>query len=312
MQTRGGSRRVRRDLRRGTMGRLPGASIAASALALLGLAVMLYPGTASWWSQFEQSRVIRQLGETVADEPGSELRHELQRARAYNESLTSGAKVAAGSNAPLPAGDPGTPDDGYDSLLRGDAAGAIGRLRIPGIELDLPIYHGTSDGILQKGIGHLRGTSLPVGGASQHAVLTAHRGLSSATLFTELDRVTRGDSFTLEVFGEVLSYQVVETKVVAPQDTESLFPKQGKDLVTLVTCTPLGINSQRILVTGQRIEPTPAADLAAANQDPEIPGFPWWAAGFGVGGSLIGGYLAWSRRRSGVEIPPERESELAC
>ena len=118
-----------------------------------------------------------------------------------------------------------------------------------------------------------------MGGPSTHSVLTAHRGLAEATLFDRLDELRIGDTFRIEVFGEVLSYRIIETKVVDPSDTESLFPRYEKDLVTLVTCTPLGINSHRILVTAERITPTPIADLQSAGTSPDIPGVPWWAVG---------------------------------
>lgn len=154
----------------------------------------------------------------------------------------------------------------------------MARIKIPAINVDLPVYHGTSDQVLLEGVGHLEGTALPVGGPSTHAVLTGHRGLAEAELFTNLDRVEVGDTFTVEVFGEVLTYQVRQTQVVEPTDTETLYPVLGEDLITLVTCTPLGINTQRILVTGERITPTPIEDVKAMGTRPEVPGPPWWAA----------------------------------
>jgi sortase A len=152
----------------------------------------------------------------------------------------------------------------------------MARIKIPSINVDLPIYHGTGEAVLEHGVGHLEGTALPVGGASTHSVLTGHRGLATAELFTHLDQVKVDDTFTIEVFGEVLSYRVVTTLVVEPSETQSLLPQRDEDLVTLVTCTPLGVNSHRILVTGERIIPTPQADLDAAGESPDIPGFPWW------------------------------------
>ena len=164
----------------------------------------------------------------------------------------------------------------YNTLLVG-ASGVMARLRIPSIHVDLPIYHGTSDNTLLKGVDHLEGTSLPVGGSDTHAVLTGHRGLAFATMFTNLDKVKNGDTFTIEVMNQVLTYKIFDVRVVNPQDTDSLVAQAGKDLVTLVTCTPLGINSQRILVTGERISPTPQQDIASANKSSGLPGFPWWA-----------------------------------
>ena len=153
----------------------------------------------------------------------------------------------------------------------------MGRIQIPSINVDLPIYHGAADKTLLEGIGHLEGTALPVGGAGTHAVLTGHRGLASATMFTNLNRVKVGDEFTVSSFGEVLTYRVFRTQVVDPDQTRSLAPVAGKDLVTLVTCTPLGINSQRIFVTGIRVTPTSEQAQRSATSKPDIPGFPWWA-----------------------------------
>jgi sortase A len=184
-------------------------------------------------------------------------------------------------------------------MLRGDSEGLMARIRIPSINADLPIYHGTSEAVLQRGVGHLEGTALPVGGPSTHAVVTGHRGLATSELFSKLDQVTAGDTFTIEVFGETLAYKVTETLIVEPEDTESLLIQPGKDLMTLVTCTPLGINSHRILVTGERVIPTPEADINAAGEAPDIPGFPWWM--ITAGGVIIGaGTYVWaSGRESG-------------
>lgn len=280
--------------------RLPLGALAIALLALIGAVVFLYPATASWLSQYDQSKVVDSLdagsGTTVAT-PRAEA---LAAAHAYNTELISVATIAA--NARKPIAESGNADaDRYEALLRGDVNGAMGRLRIKSIDVDLPIYHGTSDETLAKGAGHLQGTSLPVGGESTHSVLTAHRGLAEATLFDRLDELGTGDTFTLEVFGEVLVYRVIETKVVAPEDTESLFPRYGKDLVTLVTCTPLGINSHRILVTGERVTPTPIADVQSAGASPDIPGFPWWAAGL-LSTVLVLGLYVW---RMGVKRPGE-------
>lgn len=175
-----------------------------------------------------------------------------------------------------------------------NAQGLMARVKIPAIDVDLPIYHGTSDAVLLEGVGHLEGSSLPIGGPDTHAVLTAHRGLADAAMFTNLDRVKVGDTFTIEVFGEVLTYRVRETKVVAPEDADALRAVPGEDLVTLVTCTPLGINTHRILVTGERITPTPIEDIAAAGQAPDVPGFPWWAVGVLAAILVAEGYVWWS------------------
>lgn len=271
-------------LRRARRWRLPVFPLVIALVSLAGAGLLLFPTVVSWFSQYEQSQRIDALTDDVADLGADTLRERLRDARAYNDALTGGGvNIAANERLPL-AADPEQGGD-YDAVLRGDADGLMARLKIPAIDVDLPIYHGTSDDVLEHGVGHLEGTAVPVGGASTHSVLTAHRGLATSELFTHLDRVQVDDTFTVEVFGEVLTYRVVETRVVDPADTESLLPVVGEDLLTLVTCTPLGVNSHRILVTGERVIPTPRADLDGAGERPEIPTFPWWA--FIVAGAVL-------------------------
>lgn len=273
---------------------MPWTNAGIGLIALLGVMVMMYPHVASWVAQYYQSLTIEELDATVDAGPPDRLVKELRRARLYNEALVGGAVVSPASN--IPTGE-GTVDAEYDYLsLLNAGEGVMGRLRIPSIEVDLPLYHGTSDEVLEKGVGHLEGTSLPVGGASQHSVLTAHRGLPSATMFNDLGDVKIGETFVLEVFGEVLTYRVTETQTVLPDETQALRPVYGEDLVTLVTCTPLGINTHRYLVTGVRVTPTPAEDVEKAGTRPDIPGFPWWVVGLGA--AVVGyvGFVAWTGR----------------
>lgn len=245
-------------------------------VAVLGAGILLFPPTVTWFSQVEQSQRIDDLTDDVADLGAATLQQRLDEARDYNQQITGGgANLLA--NERLPLADQPLQDGDYDNILRADKAGLMGRLKVPAIDVDLPISHGTSGEVLEHGVGHLEGTAVPVGGPSTHSVLTAHRGLATSELFTHLDRVQVDDTFTIEVFGEVLTYRVIDTRVVEPTDTESLFPVDGKDLITLVTCTPLGVNSHRILVTGERVIPTPQSDLDAAGEHPEGPSFPWWA-----------------------------------
>lgn len=226
----------------------------------------------------------------------------LARAHAYNDALASGAIFRANEN--VATGDGTSSDDTliYDEILNVTDTGFMGRLRYDALTIDLPIYHGTSDETLTRGVGHLEGTSLPVGGIGSRSVLTAHRGLPTATLFNDLNRAAVGDTFTVSVLDEVLTYRVFETKVIDPGDTEAILADPDRDLVTLVTCTPLGINSHRILVTAERITPTPLKEIAAAMAVPELPGFPWWAVAFG--GVFVGlGVYVW---RSGYSQPAPR------
>lgn len=255
----------------------------------------MYPTVAAWFSQYVQSQVIDGYSDQIRDLGADTLADQLDAAREYNTRLIDGgAEVAANERLPLANAPDQTSD--YSEQLRADGAGLMARLKIPVIAVDLPVYHGTSEEVLYEGVGHLEGTALPVGGETTHSVLTAHRGLATAELFTHLDRVSPGDTFTIEVFGEVLSYRVVDTRVVQPEDTESLVPVTGRDLVTLVTCTPLGVNSHRILVTGERIIPTPRSDLDGAGARPDIPSFPWWIFVLVASLGAAIAYVWWSGR----------------
>jgi len=282
-------------------------------LVLGGAALLLYPSTAAWFSAVEHAREIDRLTEGVNDLGAVTLRERIAEAREYNRTLAGGADIAANERLPV-AQDAGPEGAGrYLAMLRGDAEGLMARLRIPAIGADLPIYHGTSEATLERGIGHLEGTALPVGGESTHSVVTGHRGLATSELFSRLDGVVVGDTFTVEVFGEVLTYEVVETLVVEPEDTESLLIQPGRDLMTLVTCTPLGINTHRILVTGERVIPTPLADLDAAGEGGAGPGFPWWAVTAGGLVAVAVGYVwfAGRPRRATAEAAVAPEAPAA-
>lgn len=273
--------------------RLPVLALLVALVALVGMLVALYPTVAAWFSQYNQSKVVDTYSSEVTSSSLSpSVTEQLAEARTYNAALSSGAQLEANHRLPTGEGTSTNSSLDYDSLLKVDATGVMGRVKIPSIGVDLPIYHGTSDETLLKGVGHLEGTSLPVGGTGTHAVLTGHRGLASATIFTNLDKVGVGDTFIIEVLDQVLTYRVITTKVVDPSDTASLLPVEGKDLVTLVTCTPLGINSQRILVTGERVTPTPTKDVQAAGKTPDIPGFPWWILVL-TGGTVVAVGYVW-------------------
>ncbi|MFJ6535612.1 class C sortase [Paenarthrobacter sp. NPDC091711] len=267
---------TRRERKRLLQWRLPLLPLLVAISVIAGSGLLLYPAAAAWFSAVEQSQKIDELTQGIKDLGAETLRERIAEARDYNQRL-GGAGAAVAANERLPLAHETQPDkQKYLDMLRGDSEGLMARIRIPSIDVDLPIYHGTSETVLEHGIGHLEGTALPVGGASTHSVVTGHRGLATSELFSNLDKVAVDDTFTIEVFNEVLTYRVVETLVVEPQETESLLIQPGKDLLTLVTCTPLGINSHRILVTGERVIPTPQSDVDAAGQRPDIPGFPWW------------------------------------
>lgn len=284
--------------------RLNRLSLLVAVIALVGLVALLYPTAASWVSQYNQSKIVEQEQGGVNAKTAAARKAALAAAYKYNDALKSGAVYSADTNVPTSTAGTKLHAE-YNSLLNAGSDGLMGRIQIPSIDLDLPIYHGTADATLLKGVGHLEGTSLPVGGSGTHSVLTGHRGLATATMFTYLDRVKEGDEFTISVFGKVLTYRVTTIKVVDPDQTRSLAPVAGKDLVTLVTCTPLGINTQRIFVTGQRIIPTPTGAEDAARKKPTIPSFPWWVLILAAGVALIGLYV-W---RSGY--PPRPRVEKA-
>lgn len=259
--------------------------LTTSFFALLGLILLTYPTAASWITQYNQSKVIENYAvqlEDVRPEPADQIK----RAHEYNTALNSGAILEANANVPTGAGTSTNNELDYFSLLNATEAGLIGRIRIPRINVDLPIYHGATDEVLERGVGHLQGTSLPVGGGSTRTVLTAHRGLAHAEMFTNLDKVEVGDTFSVEVFNQVLVYQVSDTKVVNPDETEAIRVEPGRDLATLVTCTPLGINTHRILLTGERILPTPQKAIEEIGKKPVVPFFPWWMIW------LVGGLVA--------------------
>lgn len=259
-------------------------------LALGGLVAGLYPMTASWISSYNQSRIIEQAHTNLTDlRPRAS--EQLELAGTYNDALTAGVELEAGGNVPVGAGNLADTELAYADMLKADENGLMGRIKVPRIDVDLPIYHGTSESTLLRGAGHLEGSHLPVGGDGTRSVITAHRGLANSTMFTNLDQMETGDTFSVEVLGEVLVYRVFDVQVIDPNDTSSLRASPGEDLVTLITCTPLGINSHRIVVTGERITPTPVAELNDAGKVPGVPGFPWWAVIGGAGSLLIGVYV---------------------
>ncbi|QBE50320.1 class C sortase [Leucobacter triazinivorans] len=275
---------------------------AIAVLALAGLVAGLYPMTAAWISSYNQSRVIeRSHGQLERLQPSAT--EQLDLAREYNSALTAGVELQAGANVPIGAGNVTDTELVYADMLRADGNGLMGRVKIPAIDVDLPIYHGTDEATLLRGAGHLEGSHLPVGGVGTRTVVTAHRGLANSTMFTHLDRVEPGDTFSIEVLGETLVYRVFDVQVIDPDDSGTLRAVPGADLATLITCTPLGINSHRIVVTGERVTPTPAAALEDAGKSPRVPGFPWWAV-LGSGGVvLVGAYVA---RRGFLDVQTHR------
>ena len=229
--------------------------IAIGILMLAGLSLLLYPLVANTWNNHVQAQLVNNYSESVetAIEEGSlDVTAELERAEQYNEDLLP--SILPDSFAEAEAN--GT-DENYMSILNANGDGIMGYIQIPSINVKLPIFHTTNEDVLQIGVGHLEGSSLPVGGPSTHSVLSAHRGLPSATLFTDLDKVEIGEDFFLIIMGEYYAYEIESIDVVEPDDTSLLAVKDGEDLCTLITCTPYGVNTQRLMVTGHRVEYTP-------------------------------------------------------
>ncbi|EIK85669.1 class C sortase [Gardnerella greenwoodii] len=262
-------------------------------LLLASFASLIYPHAAMWLSQYHMSEVAAEYAKLITHAVPAP-HEQLARAREYNQKLSSGAIYEANTNIPTSHGETSDASQDYWEQLKANDDGLMARLRIKKIDLDLPVYHGTEDATLLKGLGHLRGTSLPVGGKGTRSVITGHRGLASAEMFTRLDEIGKGDTFTIEVFDEILTYKVVDKIVVNPDETKKIAAVPGKDLVTLITCTPLGINTQRILVTGERVVPTPAADKALRGKKPDVPRFPWWVLGCFGSLCVVGGYVWWA------------------
>ena len=214
-------------------------------ILLIGLSLMLYPSFADWWNSFHSSRAIASYEEQVANIDDAQYEELWDAARDYNQSLLHRPNDFILSDEQ---------QEIYKSMLDFGGNGIMGYIEIPMIDVMLPIYHGTKESVLQIAVGHLDWTSLPVGGAGSHCVLSGHRGLPSARLFTDLDKLKVGDVFMLHVLNEILTYEIDQILIVEPQDTDPLLIEPGKDLCTMITCTPYGINSHRMLVRGHRIE----------------------------------------------------------
>ena len=212
---------------------------------LVGLSLLLYPSVSDYWNSFHQTRAIATYSEEVANLENEQYDEIWEAAQQYNRSLTERGNAYVLSEEQKEA---------YEELLDVSGLGVMGYIEIPEIDVSLPVYHGTEESVLQIAVGHLEWSSLPVGGESTHCVLSGHRGLPSAKLFTNLDKLTEGDIFLLRVLDEVLTYEVDQILIVEPQETGALRIEEGKDYCTLVTCTPYGINTHRLLVRGHRIE----------------------------------------------------------
>lgn len=247
-----------------------------------GLSLLLYPFVSNQWNNYRQSKLITTYEEAVTEmEETGRVDYEMEwvKAQNYNNDLIPYILPDSFSTAEVPQ----EGDEVYLSCLNLTEDGMMGYVQIPKISVQIPIYHTTNEDVLQKAAGHLPGSSLPVGGEGTHAVISAHRGLPSAALFTDLDKLEEGDHFLLSILDDTLCYEVDQITVVEPTQTEALAAEDGKDLVTLLTCTPYGVNSHRLLVRGHRV---PYEEI----EEEMAP-----AAGFSglVGPSMHTSYLLW-------------------
>lgn len=245
---------------------------------LAGLSLLLYPFIANQWNNHRQKQLIGNYESVISDKEAAgniDYAAEMKKAEAYNDALLP--SILPDSFAVADAST--ETDSSYEDSLNIAGDGMMGIVEIPKIAIKLPIYHGTGDEVLQKAAGHLEGSSLPIGGESTHAVISAHRGLPSASLFTDLDQLEIGDHFLIHVLDETLCYEVDQILVVDPEDTSALAVEDGEDLVTLLTCTPYGVNTQRLMVRGHRV---PYEEQAVADEQTPLSGL-----------SLHTNYLLW-------------------
>ena len=250
---------------------------------LIALGITLYPMISTWYNERHQAEVHIHYQEKVEQVDNTKLIEAKELAVAYNQTILPGAQDedSFSKEALLSA------SENYGSLLNLAGDGIMGYVEVPTIGVTLPIYHGTNNSTLERGVGHLLGSSLPVGGESTHSVLTAHSGMASQKMFSDLDRVKIGDIFFLDVLGEKLAYQVDQIKTVLPYDTTFLQTEMGNDLCTLVTCTPFGVNTHRLLVRGTRIEYEEAEVIVEEIMETEEPVKSTWEQQY-LQGILIG------------------------
>ena len=213
-------------------------------MLVIGVLFLIYPSAANYWNNIHQYHAIMEYAERVARMNTDEYRSYIEAAHEYNSKLSKTGIVWEHEKTDLTE---------YENILNFTESGNMGYIDIPKINIKLPIYHGISDKVLENSIGHLPETSLPVGGKSSHCVLSGHRGLPSARLFSDLDKLSEGDVFTLSILNETYSYEVDRIRVVLPTDLSELKILPGQDLCTLVTCTPYGVNTHRLLVRGHRV-----------------------------------------------------------
>ncbi len=238
-------------------------TIIALVILAIGVGVVTYPTFSDWWNQYHQSRAIANYVQAVEQTDPQVIEDMFAAAHDYNEKLLSNGNRFKMTNKDRAE---------YESILNLNGDGVMGYIQINNIGVSLPIYHGVKESVLQVAIGHIEGTSLPVGGESTHAAVSGHRGLPSAKLFSDLDKLVEGDTFTITILNQTFTYLVDQIRIVEPDDLSDLNIAEGEDYVTLITCTPYGINTHRLLVRGHRIE-NMADALAIPAEAVQIPNY---------------------------------------
>ena len=232
-------------------------------LFLVGFGILIYPTVSNQWNTYRQSQLISNYQSVVQDMTPEDFTQEWERAEAFNATITQNnlySDVFGESTTDLQSTE-------YWKILNEAGDGIMGYLSIPKINIKLAIYHGTADDVLQTGVGHLNGTKLPIGGESTHCVVAAHRGLPSAKLFSNLDKLEEWDIFMIRTLDQTLTYEVDQIRIVLPDEVDDLKIEEGKDLCTLVTCTPYGINTHRLLVRGHRVANREEAEAVRVTAD---------------------------------------------
>lgn len=234
-----------------------------SMILMAGIGVVLYPAVSDWWNDRHTSQAIASYMETVLNTDAETKQEMMEAAKQYNASLHTGIHFTLSDKEYAE----------YEEQLDLTGTGIMGYIQIPSIEVNLPVYHGTEETVLQVAVGHMAGSSLPVGGEGSHSVLSGHRGLPTARLFTDLDKMNVGDIFTMTVLDEVFTYEVDQIRIVLPHEVDELAIVSGKDYCTLVTCTPYGINSHRMLVRGHRIDNIEDTVIVVKAEAQKIPSY---------------------------------------
>ena len=284
---------------------------------VIALAILLYPLVSTWYNGRHQSEIQTQYQQMLEQADDTRIRNAWDHAHAYNKTIRPGTTMMNSFSEDALANAAAD----YHSQLNLTGDGIMGYIKIPSIRVDLPIYHGTEDMTLEKGVGHLLGTSLPVGGESTHTVLTGHSGMAGKKMFSDVLQMRVGDVFYLEVLGETIAYQVDQIKTVLPHDTSYLGIQEDQDHCTLVTCTPFGVNTHRLLVRGVRIPYEEAEQIVEDTRDEKTPMSKWeqeYIKGIfiGLGGvSAIASVLwlvRWIRKRCFKRRTHEEESLYLC